>query len=129
RSFHDHFGCELHTGGAQSERENSLPVEATQAAMEVGYGGAEEQPADEGKNRVTKITVQRRHRAGTDTALETIAHDQRESVPQLFDEPRQPAEIVAVVGVAHDDVFSVRRRDSGAQRRTIAALRRMDHPR
>src|SRR4029079_16009112 len=42
RSFHDHFGSELHTGGAQSERENSLPVEATQAAMEVGYGGAEE---------------------------------------------------------------------------------------
>ena len=57
-----------------------------------------------------------------DAALEAIAHDERIAFAQLLHEALEAREIVAVVGIAHDDVASARRGDSGCKRGTVAPL-------
>jgi hypothetical protein len=44
--------------------------------------------------------------------LETIHHDQVEALAQLLYKIGNLAEIIAVVGVAHDDVFTARDGDA-----------------
>src|SRR6185436_14429807 len=78
--------------------------------------------------RITEVSMQRRHGVWADAALEAVAHHERIAAAQLLHEPVEPAEIVAVVGVAHDDVAAAGGGDAGAERRAVAALGGRDHP-
>jgi hypothetical protein len=68
--------------------------------------GVEEQPADEREHRGAEVAVQRWHRAGRYPALEPVAHHQVGALAQLGHVRHQVAEVVAVVGVAHDHVLA-----------------------
>ena len=56
--------------------------------------------------------MQRRHGAGRDATFESVAHDKVATVAQLFDERHERGEIVAVIGIPHDDEPPARRRDA-----------------
>lgn len=57
-----------------------------------------------------------------DPALEAVTHDEIGPAPKLAQKPLEPGEIVAIVGVAHDDITPSGGRDASAQRRTVAAF-------
>ena len=73
-------------GACRSSARIAVALEAAQAAMEIAARAAEEDAADGGQHRVAEIAVQRRHRAGLDAAVETVAHHQVVAVAQLLDE-------------------------------------------
>ena len=53
-----------------------------------------------------------RHRARSDPAEKAVAHDQLVALAKLLDEGHQIAEVVAIVGVAHDHVATARGLDT-----------------
>ena len=103
------------------------PVEAAQAAMKIAAGAAEEQSADRGQHRIAQIAVQRRHCARQDPAAKAVAHDQLITGAQLLDKSVKAAEIIAVVAVAHDHVFAMRRANAAEQSAAISAVSDMNH--
>ena len=129
RRLDHHLARELHAWALELEVEHRLAREAAQAAMEVADRDLEEQPADEGEHRIAEIAVQGGHGALCDAALEPVAHDQVRAVAQLCDHGVQVLEIVAVVGVAHDDVLAAGGRDAADQGRAVAALGHGDQAR
>ena len=64
--------------------------------------------------------MQRRHGAGRDAAFESVAHDEVATVTQLFDERHERGEVVAVIGIPHDDEPPARRRDPSHERASVA---------
>ena len=71
--------------------------------------------------------MERRHGAGRDPALETVAHDEVSSGAEVIDEWQQCREVVAVVSVSHDDIPAPGRRDPAEQGIAITLLRDGDH--
>src|SRR4030095_13107574 len=96
--------------------------------MKVATGTGEEESARPGQNGVAQVTVQERHCARLNSALEAIAHDQIEARSELFHEWFEVAEIVAVIRVPHDDVFASGRLYPAEERAAIAFLRHFDDP-
>ena len=84
-------------------------------------GVLEEEPAEEAQHRIAEIAVERRHGAGRDAAREAVAHHELVAGAQRCDEGIEIGEVVAVVGVAHDDVAAARRVDAAGERRAVAA--------
>src|ERR1700722_1891270 len=109
--LHHHLRSELHARRLKVKVEHGVAVETPQAAMEVATGGMEKQPADGGQDRIAEVAMEWRHRAGGDAALETISHDQRVPFAQSGDKVVEPAEVIAVVGIAHDDKTAARGAD------------------
>ena len=70
--------------------------------------------------------MERRHGAGGDAAGEAVAHDELVAGAQRGDEGVEIGEIVAVVGVAHDDVLAAGRLDAAGEGRAVAADRDRD---
>jgi len=123
RSPHHHFAGELHSRGLEVQPADGFGVEAAQAAMEIAGADAEEQAAEIAEHRVAEITVQHRHGAGLDAAPETVAHHQLRPVAQARHEGVERAEIVAVVGVAHDDEAATGGGDAAQQGSSVTLLR------
>ncbi len=88
-----------------------------------------EQSADEAQHRIAEIAIEERHRPGRDAAGKAITHDQRHTATQLRNETVEIAEIVTVIGIAHDDIAATRGGDAGLKGRAIAAPFGGDHPR
>jgi hypothetical protein len=88
--------------------------------MEVRRLAAEEQSPEETQQWIADIPVMPRHRSGGDAALEAIPHHQLVAGPQRRDEGIEIGEVVAVIGVAHDDIAAKRRLDSGRERGAVA---------
>ena len=82
----------------------------------------EEEAAEEGEDGVAEPAVKGRHRARLDPPAEPRAHDEVVPLLERRDEGRDLAEVVGVVGVAHDDVAPARRRDAAEERGAVAAL-------
>ena len=122
RRLDHHLAGELHPGRLQVERHDGIPAEPAQAAVEVADLAAEEQPADEAEHRVAEVPVQRGHGPGRDAAGEPVAHHQVRALAQFVNERHQGSEIIAVVGVAHDDVLALGRDDAAHQRVAVALL-------
>src|SRR5579859_247554 len=97
--------------------------------MEVAARTAEEHAAYRGEHWVADVTMQWWHRARLDAAEEPVAHHKFVALPELLDEAAQIREVVAVVGVTHDDVTPARRGDSRQQRAAIAARSHSDNTR
>src|SRR5258708_8596897 len=96
--------------------------------MEVAHTRAEKEPTDEAQHRIAEVAVQRGHGAATDAALEAVAHHERMPGAQLLDERVEPGEVVAVVGVAHDDVASARGPDPPPQTPAVPPLGHLHDP-
>ncbi len=125
--LHDHLAGELHAFATQAEPADGQAVETPQAAVEVAHRHAEEEPADEAQHRVAQVAVQGRHGPGGDAAAEAVAHDELGPLAQGRQEGLQGAEVVAVVGVAHDHVAPARCGDACDQGCAIAARAHLDH--
>src|SRR6202008_2168280 len=90
--------------------------------MEIPAGAVEEHAADGAQHGVAQIAVQRRHRTRLDATKEPIAHHQLIAGTKFRDEEIQAAEIVAVVGIPHNDVTAARCADTGQQGAAITLL-------
>ena len=118
-------------GDTQPEAEDRVAVEAAQPAVEVADAGrgtaARPMKLSTG---LPRIAVQRRHRARarcrrrSDCPSPAASPARRRSTKAV-----EAREVVAVVGVAHDDVAAAGRRDAGDQRRAVAALGHRHDPR
>ena len=118
---------------------NSIPVqrwssssverlgEAAHAAVDVVDRRAEPAARHAREHRVAEPAVQARHRAGQHASaarLQPAALHEVVALAQPLDELRHLAEVVAVVGVAHDHEAPARRCDAAHQRGAVAARRR-----
>src|SRR5258708_3498721 len=111
-----------HTGAAQIQFVVESAPESPHAAVAVAYSRAEEKIHQPAQTGIAKVSVQRRHGAGLDAAAKAIAHDEVVAPAQFVDEIGNLNEIVAVIGVAHDDVFTAGGGDARLQRRAVAPL-------
>src|SRR5207248_2617075 len=93
---------------------------------EVTDVATEEQPADEGQQRVAEVTVQGWHRARLDTAREPVPHDEVGARTQRIHEAVERREVIAVVGVAHDHISATGRIDALDEGGAVAASRHLD---
>ena len=73
--------------------------------------------------------MQRGHGTGSYPAFEAVAHDQLVTFPELFHENFQSGEVVAVIGIAHDDIATPSRLDTTQQRRPVPLDRHIHDPR
>ena len=76
--------------------------------------------------------MQERHRAGHHRAApcgQAAALHEVVTLTQALHEPRDLEEVVAVVGIAHDDEPAARGVDAGHQRVAVALVRHMDDTR
>ena len=129
RGLDDHLAGKLHPGGVQVHPLDGGLAEAAQAAVEITHGRAEKQPSDARQHRVAQVPVQGRHGARLNAAPEAVAHHQVAAFSQLLDERHEIGEVVAVVGVAHDDVPAAGGGDGPHERGAIAAYRDVDNAR
>ena len=108
----------------RSMRRKASAVKPRDAAVEVADRDAEEQPADQRQRRVADVAVLPRHRAGAMPPWNRLPMTRSLPCAQPLDEGVQVGEVVAVVGVGHDDP---RARAPTAippeERRAVAALR------
>src|SRR6202041_2341483 len=114
---------ELHAGRAEVEAENGVATHGADTAVEVADGDAEEEAADKTENGVTEILVQRGHGSGFELAAEAVAHNEIVALFEFGEETGELAEVVACIGISHEDVLPACRLDAGKQCRTIAADR------
>ena len=99
-----HLEGELHPPGAQVHALKGVAAEAAQPAVEVAHAGAEKEPAQGGDGGVADPAVLPGHGARQDASEKSIAHDQVVARPQPLQERVEAAEVVALVGIAHDNV-------------------------
>lgn len=96
--------------------------------MKVTDTDTEEQTANPAQDRIAQIAMERRHGPGSDSALETVAHDQIHALTQLVHKDLKAGKIVAVIGIAHDGVLAACGSDPPQQGRAIPFLRHIHHP-
>jgi hypothetical protein len=128
---HHHLGGELHPRALQPQADDRVAAEGTQAAMEVVNRCCEEQAPNSGEDRVADPAVLPGHGARQDAPAacrEAAAHDQVRAGPQTGQEPRQFAEVVGAVGVAHQHEPAAGGGDAASQRVAVAACRDFDNP-
>src|SRR5205814_165562 len=89
RRLDDHLGGEFHAGGPKVHTLECVNGIAADTAVEIARGTAEEQPPDVRQYGIADVPVFPGHRAGLDAAGESIAHDQVESLAELFDKWHQ----------------------------------------
>jgi len=119
----------LHPGCAESQPLVGVLPKSTQPAMHVADGRVKKHAADVREHRVADPPVGPDHRAGFDTTIESVAHDQVKALAQLVDERTDRGEVVAVIRVAHDHVAASRRVDATDQGAAVAPSRDVDHAR
>src|SRR5262245_12799008 len=113
--LYDHFGGELHTCAALLQAFIVDLREATHAAVDIVNGSLEPSPRHRGKYWIAQPAMRERHRArfygATACRKPTALH---KIVP--FTKPVHKfwnfKKIVAIVGVAHDDVLAAGCRDA-----------------
>ena len=125
RRLDHHLGRELHAGASAGRAPRTrFRSKAAQAAVEVADAGARKNRRPmKREHRVAELAVQR--------AASRRARCRRwKRLPMTRSSPSRSfstngvevAEVVAVVGVAHDDVPAARRLDAAHERRAVAAL-------
>ena len=121
RCLDHHLRGEFHPRGLQIEAVECFTRQGSQPTMEITGRRMEEQPADRRQHGIAQVPVHPRHRAGSNATEEAVPHHEVRPFPHFLDERIKPREVVAVVGVAHDDVAAARFEKSVIQRGTIAA--------
>ena len=94
--------------------------------MEVADLVLEEQPTNEAEHWVADVTMERRHGTTGDPTFEAVSHDEIRARAKAINERHKRREVIAVVGVAHDDVPPSCRSDAAKQSVAVAALLQWD---
>jgi hypothetical protein len=116
----DHLGGELHAGGAQVHPAVGFGGKGAHAAVEVADAGAEEESAKEGEGRVADVAILPGHGAGLDAASEAVAHHEVGAGTQALQKAGDVREVVAAVGIAHEDEAAAGGGDAPAQGVAVA---------
>src|SRR3989442_5199143 len=124
-----HVRGELHGGGAQVEAEDRVTPEATHSGVKIADRTPEKVPAESGKDRVSQVSVEGRHRAWLDLAQEAVPHHQVVPGSELVEEPPCLAKVVALVRVRHHHIDAARGGNSREKRGPIPALSHRNHAR
>ena len=128
---HHHFAGELHAGGAQAEAADRLRRESRAGRSGSRRSGCwknsrpeeAEAPDCRGSGAASGMAP------GRDAALEAVAHDEVGAAAQLGrGSASRLREVVAVVGVAHDDVAAARRARSRRSARRRSPCREPERP-
>ncbi len=101
-----HLGGKLHAGGAQVHTLESVFAKSAKAAVKISYRAMEKEASDPGQGGIPEILVQRRHGILLNAAAKPVPHYDVGARPQLLQESRDMGEVVAFVGVSHDNVFA-----------------------
>ena len=88
-----------------------------------------EQSANKAENGIAKVSMQDGHCPVCYASVESIAHDQLMAGPEFVYELVEAGEIVAVITIAHDDVFAFCCFDSRNQCSPVALFRYADDSR
>jgi hypothetical protein len=99
-----HLARTLHPQRLKVELACCLGIDAPQAAVKITDWCTEEQPTDEGQERIANIAVKWWHRAGLNTAPEAVTNHEICPTTQSFYERVQRREVVTLISVPHDDV-------------------------
>jgi len=129
RRLHHNLAREFHPRRAQVHPCERVFAEPPQATVKIPDRGIEEQPPYKTQHRIPQIAVQGRHGPRRYAAAKAIPHYQVVAFSEFLDERPQIREIVAVVGIPHDDVGALGGLDAAAQGRAIAPGRHRHHPR
>src|SRR5271166_5795054 len=95
--------------------------------MKVFCRCAKQKPSYAGKNGIADISILPGHSVGCDSAEEAIAHDQIGASSKFIDERIEVAEVVAVIGISHYAIRTLRRGNRTRKRCPIAANWHIDH--
>src|SRR5215469_15283111 len=126
--LHDHLGGKLHASRPQFHPAERIQGEAPQAAIEVANWALKEYPSDGRQSRCANPPVLPWHGPRLDAALKPVPYDQVISLSQFLDEGQKAREIVAIVGIAHDDVLAACVRTAIKEGCSIAPDWDMDDP-
>src|SRR2546428_1930686 len=134
RHANAHGGClydelrgKLHTGGSQIHPSIDGFRKAAHGAVGVSDICAEKQFQDSRKHGVADVFMMPSHRARFDFSFEAIAHHNFIAFAPFCAKARHLREIIAVIGIAHDDELSARLFNSLAQCMTVAPQRGMNN--
>ncbi len=75
-SLHHHLAGKLHPGGAQVHPVVTFHGETPQSAVEVAGRAMKKEAPQGAKNGIAQVLVEEGHRLGSDSASESVAHDQ-----------------------------------------------------
>ena len=127
RRADDHLRGELHPDRPEVEDREDAPSHGAHPAVRIPDVRPMERVEEAGEDRVPDA-AQPGHRARLEAA-HAVSDDELGSVLELLHEARDLAEVVREVGVDHDDVVAVRRREAGQVGAAVAAPRLVDHDR
>ena len=96
--------------------------------MEIAAGAAKKKSPNRSQYRVAKVTVQKWHCIALNASLETIPYHQIAARAELFEKTRNPAEVVTIIGVTHDDVATMRRGNAARNAEMLEDLLRARYP-
>src|SRR5258706_9878182 len=103
RRFDNQFGSKLHSGAANAQPIVHCARKTAQAAITVADSGAKKHVEQSCEAGIADIFVAPGHGAWPNPSLKAIAHHQVVAFAPLQNESRNVGEIVAVIGVTHDD--------------------------
>src|SRR5690242_11367171 len=127
--FDHHFAGKLHAGSAQAQCFVTGFAEAAQPAVILTALAMEKQPSHERQHRILQITVHERHGAGLNAPGKTVAHYQRMTGAQLRQETRYMPEVIAVIGVTHDQITATSSADAPREGVATSLLLHVDNTR
>src|ERR1700676_57299 len=117
----DHLIGVFHSLCAQPQLLDHLSAKRPKTAIDIPNRRLKKQPGYRREDGVAQILMQRRHGPRQDSAFEAIPHYQVVTFPQFVDKQVGLREVVAVVGIAHQDVAASRCSDASAQCAPVAA--------
>ena len=118
----DHLGRKFHPGAALIELFGEIARESAQAAINIVDGRTKPVARQHGEHRVAKPTMQEWHctrQYSPASGFEATALHEVEPLSEPLHELRHLAEVVTVVGVAHDHEPASRGCDASHQRGTV----------
>jgi len=129
RGLDDHFAREFHARAGQPELQEGVLADRAQTRMGVGNARPEEEVEDSGEDRVADVAVFPGHCPWRNASLEARAHAELGARLDLADHRDAVGEVVAAVGVAHQDVLPIGSVAPADERRAVSALGHVDDAR
>ena len=111
-SANDHLRGELHARRTQLHVVVKFARKAAHAAVNIVHLRVKHSSHEDGEQRIANPAMQHRHRSGQHLPAapgQAATLHEIEALAQLCDKSRNLAEVVTIVGVAHDDVVACAR--------------------
>jgi hypothetical protein len=125
--FDDKFEGKFHARAAEVQSVEKISAKTSHAAITIPDSGSKQKVYEPTQTGIAQVFVQFGHGARFDATPEAVPHDQIVALTQFLDKIRYFAEVVAIIGIAHDDVLASRTDNPGPQRRAVTSLLDANH--